>query len=352
MSPWKIVSQDEQLKRAEFAIANYMDRYVLIAGGYSPSRRLKSVIIYDIQSRTHNRFPDLPHDGGQCGGVMLHDYFYVVGIKFVHRIQICINEESNIVLDRNWETISPYLSDVSGQSFSSDQHFLYSLGGNKNGFYDPRIEKWNAIPQMNTPRKHHTAALIGKKIYVMGGSDLSYNPLKTVEILDIPSLSWTSAPDLPIPKNMFLMDAAAITVDKRFIVVTGGDKFDTEHHCLIFDTYTQKWVNSKFPLARPRKNHGCVAIGNSSIMSIGGLGNTGDHRGDIMNPAEIIDRDKIISNWYIVKHYVLLRRLVDNNRAQSSRMDDVTDKLISFLNMDTFRLVLSFLIKPPIKYAK
>ena len=125
-----------------------------------------------------------------------------------------------------------------------------------------------------------------------------------------------------------------------------------------------KWRKSNIPLSPSRAEHCSVFIESLQlIMVIGGYQD--DYR---RKSIQTIDRKHFISNWYIVKDIILLRQLWDEGRTQKRDANcaiqnalDHSDKvicmnlpgdyfketiwrLVSYLDLDMFRAVLSFFI--------
>ena len=75
---------------------------------------------------------------------------------------------------------------------------IYVFGGfngsylNKAEVYDPITNRWTALPPMPTARAGLASAVIGDKIYVIGGWSPSA-PLGTVEIFDTLTQTWSGS---------------------------------------------------------------------------------------------------------------------------------------------------------------
>lgn len=343
-NPWKTVSDDDQFKRTKFAIDSYDEKHVVIAGGWDfRGEKLLSAVVLNTETGASKALPDLPPEYDGCTGAYLKGYFYMVGRKdTIFRI--------NLSICNKWEKMSAdTFAFGHGHALISNGKHLFWPGGVLNcrtyNLYEPDTNRWTLLPQMRTPRYGHATALVDNKIYVIGGAeDRSGMELSSVEVFDISSRTWSAAPRLP--KALYGPAAASIG---KFVIVTGGIDSDPQEtsYCLIYDTHSQEWIQSKVPLSTLRYGHGCVAIQGSQVVLVGG--SKTNQRG---NPIVTINRKDLIPNWYVVKEFVLLRRLLDEGRAQVTlrnkdhQYDPVSaiiQKLFIYLDIDTFRAVVSFL---------
>lgn len=92
---------------------------------------------------------------------------------------------------------------------------LYLVGGYLDGQeptnrflqYDPRTNRWTELPPMGKFRGATGTAVVGDKLYVVGGApqtfgvSLSGAPYGTLEIYDFKDETWTSGPDMPVPRH-------------------------------------------------------------------------------------------------------------------------------------------------------
>lgn len=345
---WKTIrSNDELFRRTRFAMAVHEDRYLVIAGGYASTtgNALKTAGLFDLENASLISLPDLPSERYCCGrshGAILNGCFYMVDYcNAMYRIELST---------RNWERV--HNLGIKPRHISTvlpDGKHLYAFGDEGNMRYDPNTNEWTELPQMIRQRNNFASAIVGGKIYIFGGG--SYFALSSVEIFDIENQSWSVGPHLPIA-----LHNAAATVMGRWILIIGGL---CTYNCLsektfIFDTLAQQWYHSNVALIPPRAYHGCAAVEGSKIVSVGGEG----HGYSLYFSLEIIHRKDLISvSWDTMKHFILVRELLDQGRAfpmtnyfqkkkggVNSHSDDVVQKLITDTNLDMFREILSFLV--------
>jgi N-acetylneuraminic acid mutarotase len=89
--------------------------------------------------------------------------------------------------------------------------------------YDPATDRWRHGASIPTPRDHLAAAVVGGKVYAAGGRPV--DPDKNFSALEIydPDVStdaWTSARPLPTPRH----GLAAAVLGNRIYVIGGGPK--------------------------------------------------------------------------------------------------------------------------------
>ena len=86
--------------------------------------------------------------------------------------------------------------------------------------YDPQTRTWRERAPMPTGRSGGTAAVVGNRLYVFGGEGNEDNSLGTfnqVEVYDPARDSWTQLAPMPLPRHAF----GAVVVGKR-IYLPGG----------------------------------------------------------------------------------------------------------------------------------
>src|SRR5690606_26337371 len=104
--------------------------------------------------------------------------------------------------------------------------------------------QWQALPKLPTPRSSHDVAVVGDKLYVVGGwfmqGDDEHKWLNTVEVLDLASSdpAWTTIP------QPFSRRALTVAVQGSKIYIVGGFDSEDEMHLDVdvFDTATNTWT--------------------------------------------------------------------------------------------------------------
>jgi hypothetical protein len=117
--------------------------------------------------------------------------------------------------DRSWSepTRSPVgLNHSQAATYRGD---LYLAGGYLEGEeatnefwrYDPKSNRWTALPPMHLARGAAGAAVVGDKLYVAGGAPQTFGvsvsgaPYGALEIYDFETRTWEDGPDMPVPRH-------------------------------------------------------------------------------------------------------------------------------------------------------
>ncbi|MGH9921273.1 MAG: PQQ-dependent sugar dehydrogenase, partial [Nitrososphaerales archaeon] len=108
--------------------------------------------------------------------------------------------------------------------------------------------EWSIAAHMPTPRDESRAASIGNKIYVVGGFNVTFNTVNTVEIYDVTTNKWSNGKELPIP-----LDHVGIASHDGKLYVVGGYKngWIPSSTLFIYDPPANKWTQGRnMPTAR------------------------------------------------------------------------------------------------------
>ena len=339
---WTVHSNHDIFKRMEFACGTHQDRYIVVAGGIRGWRHLlQSAVMYDITTQSIIRLPDLPHPG-KCCGVVLKEFFYVATYS-VQIYRICL------VQRREWEEVQNGMKDIIVDMITDGNH-LYLFGSiNRMYRYNPNKDELVKLTSKSMYSRHHdfTTAVIDHQLYVIGGGNILEND--TVEIFDLNTHVWTHGVSLPKP----IVFPVACVIENKWIVVTGGRAHDVV--IFVYDLQTQQWTENESLLSHYRVEHSHLKVG-TQMVSVGGS--------DIninFCPIETIHVKHLISDWCWerIKDLILLRELVDQNRAHPIKLlttnvkcdlyssidsNAVLRKVIVDVSLDVFRHVISFII--------
>lgn len=134
--------------------------------------------------------------------------------------------------------------------------------------YDPAVDRWTVGPPMRAPRAGCAAAALDGKLYVIGGSEQGNGFLNRVEIYDPATNTWQEGP--PIPDGREDLGAAAVGGK---IYVIGGVRHSLRSDVYIFNPRTGTWTAGA-PMPTPRRSF-AVAVDGPRIWCIGGVGDRG-----------------------------------------------------------------------------
>jgi N-acetylneuraminic acid mutarotase len=87
--------------------------------------------------------------------------------------------------------------------------------------YDPRVNRWETLPPMRTPRNHHAGVAVNGRIHVLAGRAEGDFELTDHEIFDSSSGTWIAGPPLPTGRS-----GVAIVERQGWLYVFGGETFN------------------------------------------------------------------------------------------------------------------------------
>lgn len=144
--------------------------------------------------------------------------------------------------------------------------------------YEPKSGKWKPGPPMTVGRSHHAATLLADgRVLVTGGttheaSDDGHRfvALASAEVFDPKTNRWTAVPDMAEARN----GHTATLLDDGTVLVVGGAREQRTHLASVerFDPKTNSWTPAK-PLATPRWLHAAVHLADDSVVVVGGRSN-------------------------------------------------------------------------------
>ena len=75
--------------------------------------------------------------------------------------------------------------------------------------YQPRRDRWTRLAPMPTARGALAAAVVGHRLYAVGGAATGRGALATLEVYDFRRRRWSAGPDLPLAREHLAAAAAA-----------------------------------------------------------------------------------------------------------------------------------------------
>ena len=160
------------------------------------------------------------------------------------------------------------LSKQSGKNIDTNAHFVLV-----NNAY------WRKAAPASIERNSAASAVIGNKIYVIGGRTSGENAknLNAAEVYDVERDTWTAIAPLPMASG-----GLSASVFEGKIIVTGGEKFGAKSdwrtgrafdNAWAYDPGTDQW-QALNALPEPRHGHGMVTL-NDQLYIIGGASQVG-----------------------------------------------------------------------------
>jgi N-acetylneuraminic acid mutarotase len=200
-----------------------------------------------------------------------------------------------------WITRKSMSTPRSGLAAAVVGNRIYAIGGYNGSYlstneeYDPSTDTWTTRKSMSTPRSGLAAAVVNNTIYAIGGYNEMYsnNPMRgyfiTNEAYNPSNDSWVNKASMKIPRAYL---AAAVVNDKIYAIggfntTTGYLSINEEYNPFANDGFG-RW-ETKAPMSTPRSGL-AAAVVNNKIYVIGGYGPTASNLfADFLSTNEVYD---------------------------------------------------------------
>jgi subtilisin family serine protease len=178
----------------------------------------------------------------------------------------------------SWSPIAPYPIPTSDNSAAVIGGKVYSVGGpngsgndNKAFVYDPDANAWSPLPNMPSARGKPAVAVVNGQLYVFGGWDAAGVPVASVDVFNPTTNTWsTLSASNPRPRA-----AAGTSVAGGKVYLTGGcinGACDESVDQVVFDPTTGAFTIGA-PYPHPVSWVSCGSI-NDKVYCAGGVGAT------------------------------------------------------------------------------
>jgi len=183
---------------------------------------------YDVRTRRYVRLPPLPERLNHVGVAAHNGDIYVVGglTDQIQRAEPTRDAWRYRTAERRWEAIAPMPTARGGHGVAVVGDRLYAIGGRSFqqrlasvDIYDLRTGRWSEGAPMPTPRDHVGIGVHRGHIYAAGGRQDKDYSLGAFERYDPAHDRWTRLPDLPRPASSFEL----VHVNGRLVAAGGGD---------------------------------------------------------------------------------------------------------------------------------
>lgn len=163
---------------------------------------------------------------------------------------------------------------IGGKTYWGTEPFYHEL--NVTEVYDPETDTWTKAASMPIPVFGYASAVVGSKIYVIGGARQFQEGLSNVTIVSSNQVynaetdEWSSRTEPPVA----LSHAAAcvtsgVTAPKRIYVIGGFDKTNYSNATFAYDFEKDEWsAGALMPTARAYLG---LAVVDDAIYAIGGF---------------------------------------------------------------------------------
>jgi len=283
-SPWED-KQVTPIPRADCSAAVYNGKLYLF-GGYNPSGvGTSGTYEYNPSTDSWTQKANMPTARWGCLAVEYNGKIYVFsgGGWSPWAVPILVNEVYDPSTD-TWTTKSPVPSGFNhglmGVRFGNK---IDLFRGTIHYEYDPATDTYTPKAPMPTNRIWGTCAVVGSKIYVIGGTttvlpsdEYVYGTSITTnmnEVYDPSTDTWTTKASMPIPKLGVTRENPVINGK---IYATHGlseypDQFHTDNY--VYDPSTDSW-QQKSSAVHPRDGVACGVI-NNKLYVVGGRDQNG-----------------------------------------------------------------------------
>jgi N-acetylneuraminic acid mutarotase len=284
--------------RSEVAAATLGASIYVLGGFDGAGESLRTVEIFDTGSGSWDEGPDLPVGLNHPMAAATSDSVYVFGgyLGFVSDATADVHR-----LDGDdWQAVTPMPESRAAAAAATVDGSVYIIGGmggpgdesssmvEEMLVYDVASDSWMVEPGPPTPREHVTAAVVGGRIYVVGGRGHEGNTA-VAEAYDPASGEWESLDDMPTARSGLSVVAAC----DRYVIVAGGEDIgsgqDTYDEVEAYDVETGTW-ESLPPM--PTGRHGLAggAVG-SRLYTLAGGPDTGLSVSDVAESLDLSELD-------------------------------------------------------------
>lgn len=190
-----------------------------------------------------------------------------------------ISVQSHAVVGDVWTPVAPLPLAVMGSGVAVANDKIYSIGGDFTGCcddlstdkvqaYDPSTNIWTLGAPMLAPRSYATAVARGNDIYVFGGryAEGGYPLLSSVEKYDTVTNTWVAGL-APMPTAR--AGAGGALVGDRIYVMGGTLGSEYTNVVEAYDPNIDSWTTDLAPMPIALNQFGIVVVGNK-ILIVGG----------------------------------------------------------------------------------
>ncbi len=186
--------------------------------------------------------------------------------------------------ENTWETMRPMRKARQELGAAVVGGKIYAIGGvdfaGSNEMYDPATNSWSSKQPMPTPRRNFGIAACNNKIYCIGGSLVDgRGPVASNEAYDPATNSWANLTAIPTPRRSLQANA----VDGKIYLI-GGELVGATDLNEVYDVATDTWT-TKEPMPTAVYYYASAVV-NGKIYILGGIGpNANSDTVQIYDPA-------------------------------------------------------------------
>jgi hypothetical protein len=222
---------------------------------------------YSISTNSWKNGPDLPEYCWRRDTTMLsvnsHETYIIFDTLICDFSKEIISPANSMI---KWSVIPCPKRLHAGHGVGVVDEKIFIFGGYDNVYDDLEFdtidvfsvkeEKWLDSLKMLDAKGDMGIAVIGNKIFVIGGFNYFDKCLSTVEVLDTETNKWSILPSIKTARSKM----GITVVDDRFIWIFGGMNGEILDSIEIFDTEKNEWSTSSIKLTSPMYDMKAITI--------------------------------------------------------------------------------------------
>lgn len=266
---------------------------IYVIGGWSNGQKISTVQCFNVDTLKWE-----PVQNMTVAHVAEKDYIRVI-VSYDELYTICFDKVMKYdPVDSQWHKVAPGpeiqckwagVCECNGE--------IYVIGGNSwkisKKFVTDTCE-WKDLPLMNIARYYPGVGVMHGKIYVIGGLDNRWYPLRYCEVFDPATTTWHNISRMKAPRW-----SLGVAVLRNRVYAIGGSHNQEQfaNTIEVYDPGTDTWERSISPLNYGRRCLG-VAVVNGSIYVVGGRSaNTIECYNEDQNEWKVIGSVKTCCNF-------------------------------------------------------
>lgn len=240
-------------------------------GGVTGDGISASVEVYSPSTDRWIEGPPMPTPRREMASVSIGNKIYTLG-GWADASTSQAVEVFDIAL-QSWQSGAPLTRARNNATAAVVDGNIYMFGGWNGEYldlaekYDPSTNLWSSLPNMPSKRDSLASAVIGTKIYVIGGR-VNGQSVTSVDVFDTQTHTWEASNALPIGRSKL----AATVINNKIYVLGGWNGTEPINRVDVYDPRRDVW-DSNLVMSTPRNSH-TAALLNGRIYISGGWNGT------------------------------------------------------------------------------
>lgn len=254
---------------------------VFVIGGFGATpQATPAVAVFDPSTKEWSTAAPLPEPLHHINAAVVGKRIFVVGALRTISFEAV---GTTLVYDADTNTWSPKQSMPAGTERGSSfvgviGNVIYVAGGLRKGAsvadvssYDIDKDEWSGpLPPLPAPLDHGMSAVVGEKLYAIGGRNGITGHVPTVNVFDPKAPAWT--PRTPMPTSR---GGGMASIAKGVVVVAGGEGNTSDPNGMFreteaYDPVKDAWFSLP-PMRTPRHGTGAATVNDVVYVPGGGI---------------------------------------------------------------------------------